>query len=310
MSREVLSSPEYQYSQPGYLIDNKPWQTEIQKRLKAETEKTIRDARPTLGADEFQPLYLPENSEATEAETTVKPPEPTAEEILRTAKQEAEESARSIEQAAKKTAFEIVEQARWEANDILAKAKEDAEKESQSLKEAASETGRQEGLKEGQEKGYQQGFDKGRQEGADTYSGSLKNWDHLLKETVDERKKHLFDLQPMIVELVGTVLARCLKTEAEQNRQMVVGFVQEALKKAQDRVHLKVHLNPEDIGEVEANRGRLQLSVGVGEIALVPDMRIPKGGCLLETEAGSVDLRIDTIVSQVQESLSKAVLQK
>jgi flagellar assembly protein FliH len=310
MSREVLSSRDYQYSEPGYLIDNVPWQEEIQNTLKTEAERVMVETRPTLGVEEFQPLFLPENPEAVEVVEEVKPPEPTAEEILERAKLEAEETSKSIEQAAKKNAFEIVEQARWEANDLIAKAKEDAEKDVQHLKETASETGRVEGLKEGREKGYQEGFDKGRAEGLETYSGLVEKWGHLLQETADERKKHLVEIQPMLVDLVGEALSRCLRKEAEYNRQMVVEFVQEALKKAQDRVHLKVHLNPEDVNEVEANKGRLKLSVGVGELEIVPDMRIEKGGCLLETEAGSVDVRLGTVISQMKDALRTEIEQK
>jgi flagellar assembly protein FliH len=313
MSRGVLSNQDYQYTEPGFLLDNVPWQEEIKKRLEEEVQSVVVESRPTLGVDEFEPLLLPENPEAVEPEAVeevIKPSEPTPEEIMAKAKEEAEETAKSIEKAAKKNAFEIVEQARWEANDIIAKAKEDAEKEVQHLKEVASETGRELGLKEGFEKGYGEGLEKGKTEGLHSYSESVKKWSHLLEETVSERKRLLSDFQPMLVELVGETLHNCLKKEAKRHGQMVVEFAQEALKKARDRLHLKLHLNPEDVEEVESQKEQLQLSVGAGELELVPDARIEKGGCLLETEAGSIDVRLSTIVSQVKDSLSSEIAQR
>jgi flagellar assembly protein FliH len=314
MSREVLSSEEYQYLEQGYLVDNIPWQEEIKKRLEVEAGKKMAEARPTLGVEEFQPLFLPENPEAEEVLETpqepevVMPPEPTAEEILAKARTEAEETAKSIEQAAKKNAFEIVEKARWESDDLLTKAKEDAEKEIQHLKETASAAGREVGLKEGFEKGNQEGFEKGRAEGQATYSDLVKKWNGVLEETVSQRKQLLGELRPVLVELVGQALRHCLKKEAERSGQVAVEFAEEALKKAQDRVHLKLHLNPEDVEEVEAQRERLQLTVGAAELELVPDARIDKGGCVLETEAGSVDVRLSTVVAQVQESINSEML--
>jgi len=62
-------------------------------------------------------------------------------------------------------------------------------------------------------------------------------------------------------------------------------------------------VNPADLEEFEANRERLQLTVGSGPLELVADARIEQGGCLLETEAGSIDARLTTIASQVKESL-------
>jgi flagellar assembly protein FliH len=302
MSREVLSNQDYQYSPQGYLVDNTAWQEEIKRRLAEELKKGITEPRPTLNPDEFQPYFLPENPEAVE---TVQPaePVPTAEEIAERTKLEAEEQAKEIEQTAKKKAYEEIEQARWEANEIITKAKEDAEKEVLALKDAAGEEGRKTGF----EKGQQEGVEKGRVEGQQSYAEALKKWNHVLEETTAERKKLLGEMQPILVELVGEALHRCLAKEAKRHHEMVLDFAQEVIKKAQDQVHLKMHLNPEDVEEVEAQKEQLQLSVGAGELELVPDARIERGGCVLETEAGSVDARLSTVVDQVKESLSQGL---
>ena len=306
MSREVISNPDYQYSPQGYLVDNVPWQEEIKKRLAEEIQKRMTEPHPTLDTEEFQPFFLPENPEAAEAPQEVKAPEPTAEEIEAQAKAEAEEKARAIEQAARKSAYEIVEQARWEANDLISKAKEEAEKEVQNLKDTASEEGRKQGI----EKGHQEGLEKGREEGRQGYAAAVKKWDGMAETAVAERKKLLGELQPVLVELVGEALHRCLQKEAKRHHQMVLDLAQEVIKKAQDQVHLKLHLNPEDVEEVEAQKEQLQLSVGAGNLEIVPDARIERGGCGLETEAGSVDARLSTVVEQVKESLNEGMIQK
>lgn len=306
MSREVISNRDYQYSPQGYLVDNVPWQEEIKKRLAEEIQRRMTEPHPTLDTEEIQPFFLPENAEAAEATEEAKAPEPTAEEIEARARAEAEEKAKNIEQTARKNAYEIVEQARWEANDLIAKAKEEAEKEVQSLKEAAGEEGRKEGL----EKGHQEGLEKGREEGRKDYAESVKKWSGMAEAAVAERKKLLGELQPVLVELVGEALHRCLQKEAKRHHQMVLDLAQEVIKKAQDQVHLKLHLNPEDVEEVEAQKEQLQLSVGAGELEIVPDARIERGGCVLETEAGSVDARLSTVVEQIKGSLSEGMSQK
>ena len=292
MSREVLSNREYQYLDSGYLVDNLPWQDEIRKRLEVEASRRAAENRPAEGLAELEPAFLTESVEEPPV------PVPTAEEVLEKAREEAAEKSKLIEQAARKNAFEIVEQARWEATDLQAKAKEEAEKEAAQIKENAVESGKKEGL----EKGRLEGLEKGRLEGLKEYSTQIQKWDGLFQEAVVERKRLLGEMRPLLVELVGEALHRCLKQEADRS-PMVVGFVEEALKKAQDRVHLKVRLNPEDAKEVEAKREELQLSVGAGALELVPDARIERGGCLLETEAGSVDARLATVVEQVKDSL-------
>jgi flagellar assembly protein FliH len=301
MSKELLSDRDYQYSGQGYLVDNGPWQEEIRRRLKEELRKTVTDPHPTLDTDEFRPFMLPENPEAAEVSEPVKEPEPTAEELVEKARADAEEKARSIEQAARKSAYEILEQARWEADDLATKAREESEKEIQALKDAASEEGRKLGF----EKGLEEGLQKGRAEGAQSYSEAIQKWDGLQGETLEERKRLLGEMQPLLVELVGEALHRCLKRIAETDRQVAVETVKEVLRKAQDRVHLKLHLNPKDSSEIESRRQELQLSVGVGALEIIPDGRVEPGGCVLETEAGSVDGRLSTVASQVKESLGR-----
>ena len=296
MSREVLSSQSYRYLEQGYLVDNTTWQEEIKRRFDEGMAPRITEHRPTLNPEEFQPFLLPENPEAVE---TVMPVEPTKEEVAEKFKVEAEEKAKAIEQAARKSAFEVLEKARWEANDLITNAKESVEKEIQQLKEKAVEEGRKEGLALGQP----EGFEAGREDGKRTYSEIIGKWNSLLAETILERKRILGEIRPILVDLVGESLHRCLKKEAKRQTHLVIEMVEEVLKKAQDRVLLKLHLNPEDVEEVETQKERLQLLVGAGEIEMVSDARIERGGCVLETEAGSVDGQLSTVVSQVKDSL-------
>jgi flagellar assembly protein FliH len=186
-----------------------------------------------------------------------------------------------------------------EAVEVARNAREEAEKEALAVKEVAAEQGRLEGF----EQGRQEGFGQGQVEGKNSYADLTKNLTSVLTSLSEERKKIIADFQPLLIELVGESLKRCLKKESE-NSSMVIEFVKEVLRKAQDRVDLKLHLNPADVGEIETQKKQLQLSVGAGELEIIPDARIERGGCLLETEAGSVDARIATIVDQVKETLN------
>lgn len=293
MGHEVLSSRDYEYLDHGYLIDNGPWQEKIKKM--AERQKTIGlvQSWPTLGVDEFKPDFLPENPDANgvagqSAGMNVLP-DPIA---------EAEEKVKAIELNAKKNAYEVVEKARWEADEILSMAREESEKEAAVIRETA----REQGYKEGFAKGNQEGFAEGEIAGKNSYSDSIKNLNGLMENLTIERKKLVGDLQPLLVELLGEALKRCLNQEAEKGA-LVIQLAREALSKAQDRVHLKLHLNPDDMSEIESHKKQLQLTVGAGEMELIADGRVERGGCLLETEGGTVDVRLNTVVDQVKESL-------
>jgi flagellar assembly protein FliH len=294
MGQEVLSSHDYEYIDQGYLIDNAPWQETIKKSIKRFKTIGMGKSWPTLGADEFKPDFLPENSDANGVASVN-----SIVNILPDVLADAEEKARAIEQNARKSAYEEVEKARWEADKILNVAREEAEKESSVIRETAKEQGHKEGF----EQGKPEGFVQGEAEGKNSYLELIKNLNGLMQNLTIERKKLVGDLEPMLVELVGEALKKCLNKQAKRGK-LVVNLVHEALLKAQDRVHLKLHLNPDDINEIEAHRNELQLTVGAGEMELIADARIERGGCLLDTEGGTVDVRLNTVVEQVKESLT------
>jgi len=305
MSKSVLSKQQYQYSDQEYLVDNVSWQEELKRRSLEEMNRRqslfVLPSPASKSGDGV--AFFPNNfgllnTELSENLITESEPDPTAEDILLKAREDAEAKASLIEEEARRKASEIEEGAKKQAEQLIERAKTSAQTEVQKIKQDAKETG----YKEGREQGYQSGFEKGRAEGANTYSGKVKELIGVLQSATEERKRLLGEMQPLLIDLVGEALYECLKKKGKSGNA-VVHFVEEALKKAEGRVQLKVHLNPSDVEVVELEIQNLQLSMGAGEIELVPDARIEQGGCLLETEAGSVDVRLPTVVAQVKEAL-------
>lgn len=296
MSKSVLSDRQYQYSDQGYVVDNVGWQDEIKRRLwedaqAAATALAPAEAEPT-GFQAFTPDSLSPEEVAAEAEAK-------AAEEAEALRIQTEEKLRQIEEAAQTKGAEIEMAAKAEAEKIVSEAREKARSEAEKIKSDAEAAGRQ----EGHAAGYEAGMGEGKQEGLKAYSGVVENLSSVFQKAVEERKELLGEMKPMLVELVGEALQACLKKKAK-NGQIVVHFVEEALKKAQGRVKLVAHLHPADVEAVETQMESLQLSVGAGEIELVPDARIEQGGCLLETEAGSIDTQLSTVVAQVKDALN------
>ncbi len=301
MSREVLAQQDYQFSPSGYMVDNSTWQEEILRRLEAELKKSPIQpwslGNGTVQVQSFELGSFEESHTSSDLTETVR--EPTDEEKKDQILTLAEGEAQKIKETARKKALEITEQAHWEVQEILAKARDEAEKESTILKEETKITAHSEGLLDGRQEGIKQG----KEEGLKVFDDSVRKWDGMAQNLLANRKNVILDMKNLLTELLQEALLRCLRKEAESNRGMAVAFAEELIKKAYDRVLLRLHVNPGDLEEFEANRERLQLTVGSGPLELVADARIEQGGCLLETEAGSVDARLGTIAFQVKESL-------
>ena len=308
MSRNVLSGDEIRFLSDGFPVENGAWQGVIRQRAQEDTQRRHRHALPVVsgGEGEIVPADVFRELGSEAIPVSVEPVDPRqaaieeAEALLQRAQEEAETLASNIKEDAKARAAMMVEKAQAEVKEILENAKTGAEAEIDRLKRVASEEGRKTGLEQGMSEGRVQGSAEAKAEVA----GVLADWNSVLGKTVEERKRTLTESEPLVVELVGDALYRCLQDEGVHRPEMVLRFVAEVLKKAHDRVHLMVHLNPADLATVEAKKTELQFSIGSSRIELVPDGRIEKGGCLLETEAGSIDARLSTVVSQVKGALS------
>jgi flagellar assembly protein FliH len=296
MRRTVIHDREFQSSDRGYLIDNVSWQDEIRKRV--ELSKTW--TAPVL--EEVVPESL-----ATVIEIPILDPKAVYEEAIEKGHKDASDLMDRMLQEART-------RAESEAKEILSagaaeveRMKAEAVAQAKDAREAALRQGEQEGRLQGLESGKSEGLALGRAEGLREYQSKIQAWDALFKSASEQRHVALSGMEELLVDLVGDALHRCLQREAQARPAMVVELVQAVLQKAHDRSRLRVHLNPEDLERVQSAKTELQLSVGAGEVELVPDSRIEKGGCLLETEAGSVDARLGTLASQAQEALKSGM---
>jgi flagellar assembly protein FliH len=298
--RTVIHDREFQISDRGYLVDNLSWQDEIKKRA--------ADLK-NWSAPEFQAVVETEGPsvEAASLEPVDVDPKVAYAEALEKARVDASDLMERILREARVKAEADAEALRISAKAEIEKMKSDAEVQVREAKEQALKQAEQAGRLQGLEAGKAEGLNLGKVEGLKEYQSKIMAWDAMFRTASEQRHAAVADLEGLLVDLVGDALHRCLQNEAKTRPAMVLDMVRSVLQKAHDRSKLRIHLNPEDVQRVQQAKAQLQLSVGAGELELVPDNRVEKGGCLLETEAGSVDAQLGTMASQAQEALKSGM---
>jgi flagellar biosynthesis/type III secretory pathway protein FliH len=145
------------------------------------------------------------------------------------------------------------------------------------------------------ESGLRQGFEQG----AEQWAEALR----LARERVAEAAQHA---RPEIVRLALRVAEKILRQRIETHPDSIVPMVDEALKvflaQNHSRVILRVH--PADESVLVARRQRwLERNPAIGDLAIVPDDAVGRGGCRLETEAGTVDATLETQLEVIERHL-------
>ena len=104
------------------------------------------------------------------------------------------------------------------------------------------------------------------------------------------------DLVTLALQIAKKIVAR----EVTIDREIALTLVKISLGKLHNRSVAEVHLNPEDFSFVQAHREKLDFR---GSLELVEDRSIPVGGCLIHTETGDIDARIESQFEEIAHGL-------
>lgn len=199
--------------------------------------------------------------------------------------------------------LELLEKARSEARFILNNAQEEADliktevyRQSEIIREEAKNTGYQEGIKQAEEQ-------------------MLIHWEKTKKDTekmIEDAHKLKSDIihscEGDIVQLVIAVSRKVIATEITINPSLIVDVVRQAMNLLDQPEYMTVYVNPEDfqalLDAIEldelAEPGNRQVKIDAKA-----DHRISQCGCIIESDAGSVNAQIESRMEKIEDTLLK-----
>ena len=107
------------------------------------------------------------------------------------------------------------------------------------------------------------------------------------------------DLLRLAVRLAEKIIGREIKTE----KRTVNDIVAAALQNARQQEKLTVRVNPSDLSLIEEEREKFLPSGRAQFIDFVADPRVSSGGCLIESEVGTIDARLETQLRVLKRAL-------
>lgn len=108
-------------------------------------------------------------------------------------------------------------------------------------------------------------------------------------------------------EMVGLCLdiaRQVIKTEVTQNPAVVHAVLANALRRITDKDNVRVRVSVSDAPRVkEAREDLMEIVDGLRFIEIVEDRRVGDGGCVIETNAGTIDAKMETQIAEVARAL-------
>jgi len=170
---------------------------------------------------------------------------------------------------------QILEQAKERANHLY----EQAQRDIQNLKDQAREQGRQQGKAE--------------------VAG-------LLIQAVREREQMLVSAKKQIVELALLAARRIIQKELCSAPETITAIVSPLVKRAQRAQSITIRVHPQDVPALEEAVGDLSAETELLRSVMVePDETIERGGCVVATDIGTFDARVEVQLDALARALQK-----
>ncbi|OHD13954.1 MAG: flagellar assembly protein FliH [Spirochaetes bacterium GWB1_48_6] len=224
--------------------------------------------------------------------------------------QESQIKAEEIIQAAQASAFEIIKKEQENAAKIKIDAERDyqnlmeqAKKESQVL-DAQARTQVHELENNAKKKGHQEGFEAGYKEGEEEVRRLVDRMHLIIQKVIEKRSDIIEGAETQVVNLVLLIARKVIKVISENQRNVVINNVVQALRKLKTRGDVVIRVNLEDLKLTSDNTKEfIKMVENVKSISVIEDSSVDPGGCVVETDFGQIDARIASQLHEIEEKV-------
>jgi flagellar assembly protein FliH len=223
---------------------------------------------------------------------------------------QAQEEAEVVKKNAEHVAFEEVkrkniqaqkirQEAEDEAQRILGEAKRRAEDLEHEINQKVEQIER-EALERGQKEGREKGFQEGREE----VNRLVERLHKVITQAIDKRGQIIEEAETQVVNLVLLMTRKVIKVISENQKNVVINNVVQALRKLKSRGDVVIRVNLADLElTTEHTNDFLSMVENVKSISVLEDSSVDRGGCIIETDFGQIDARISSQIHEIEEKI-------
>ncbi len=126
-----------------------------------------------------------------------------------------------------------------------------------------------------------------------------------LAAAAQERNRRLSTADREVVALALDVARRVLGRELAERASAVADLAARALAEARERREVTLRVNPGDAAAVAEAGGRLTAILLRAPLEVREDPSVPRGGAIVETDAGRIDARVETQLAHLARALEE-----
>ncbi len=208
---------------------------------------------------------------------------------------------RAFEEVQKKT--EDSRREKQEAEQEAERVKREAQQEAEQMRrDAENEVSkiRDDAYNEGFNAGHEEGYNSGQPE----VERLVEQLHHIIDRTLEKRAEIIEESETQLINLVLMITKKVVKVISENQKNVVINNVIQALRKLKSRGEVLIKVNLEDV-ELTTDHVKdfMRMVDNVQSVTVVEDSTVDKGGCIIETDFGEIDARISSQLQEIEEKI-------
>lgn len=204
---------------------------------------------------------------------------------------------------ARREAEEIVQQAQEQAREMLA----NAEQEISELRAAREEEFQEEmarAMEEAREQAYREGYAKGEEEAKAVWQEKVGQAAAVLQDAHALKQEIISEAEPFLLELSTQIAETIIDKQLTLEPEWVIDQVRSILSRERRRGTITLCVSPEQFPYIREARDELMMVLdSQAELQILPDATIKGYGCVVRTDLGSLDARIDSQLTEIKQAL-------
>ncbi|MCQ4087187.1 FliH/SctL family protein [Saccharibacillus sp. JS10] len=157
--------------------------------------------------------------------------------------------------------------------------------------------------------GYEEGKAQAEAELAVRMQEASQEAQALIQEAVQTKSDIIQEAEPFLVELSSAIAEKVIDRKLAEDEELTISLIRQTLSRKREQGTITLCVAPSQFSLINSAREELAMSIdSQAELQILPDSTVKDRGCVIRSNFGSVDARIDTQLTEIKRELLRLAL--
>lgn len=161
--------------------------------------------------------------------------------------------------------------------------------------------------------GFREGYEEGRLQAeaelAIQIQEAAEEAQALIQEAVRTKEEIIQEAEPFLVSLSSAIAEKVIDRKLEEDEELTLSLIRQMLLRKREQGTITLCVAPSQFALINSAREELAMSIdSQAELQILPDSTVKDRGCVVRSNFGSVDARIDTQLAEIKRELLRMAL--